>query len=175
MFANAPTGRELDIYHRTTPKSRLRGIAVTDVSVYYFMRYSGSGDKELLSERRATLEAIKYRRGEAIIQSQRVVDHTEVDGNGFLIGGASDPSHPELWPQIRSLESRAKSRDGEALQLVEGAEGDRKQMLHRESLELRNQARVLRAQADRIKADNLRNRDSAQGSISYWPPGPLVG
>ena len=124
---------------------------MTDVSVYYFMRHGGLGDKELLSKRRATLETIKYR-GEAVMQSRRVVDHTEVDGNGFLIGGASDASHPELWPEIRSLETRAKSRDDEALKIAEhaeGAQGDRRRMLQRESLELRNQARVLRARAER--------------------------
>src|ERR1700678_2645258 len=114
---------------------------MTDVSVYYFIRYSGPGRNELLSERRASLETIKGR-GKAVMQSQRVVDHTEVDGNGFLIGGAGDESHPELWSQIRSLESRAKSRDVEALKIVVGAESDRGQMLHQESLELRNQARI---------------------------------
>src|SRR5277367_85783 len=108
---------------------------MADVSVYYFMRHGGPGGKELLSvlsERRATLETIKDR-GKAVMKSQRVVDHTEVDGNGFLIGGASDESHPELWSQIRSLEARAKSRDREALKIVGGAESGRSQMLRAES------------------------------------------
>jgi hypothetical protein len=143
---------------------------MADVSVYYFMRHGGPGGKELLSKRRAILETIRDK-GEAVMQSRRIVDHTEVDGNGFLIGGAGDESHPvrELWPQIRSLELRAKSRDGEVLKILEGAESDRKQMLHLESLELRNQARVLKTRIDRIRADDLRNQDSAQESISYWP------
>ena len=128
---------------------------MTDVSVYYFMRYSGPGRNELLSERRATLETIKGR-GKAVMQSQRVVDHTEVDGNGFLIGGASDESHPELWSQIRSLEARAKSRDREALKIVEGAESGRRQMLLGESLALRNQIR-------------------AADDAGYWPPRPQIG
>lgn len=147
---------------------------MTDVSVYYFLRRGGPGGKELLSKRRATLEAIKFR-GEAVISTLRVVDHTEVDGNGFLIGGASDQFRPELWPQIRSLESRAKSRDREALQLMEGAAGDRKLMLQRESLELRNQARVLRARVDRMSADKLCEQDRVQDSSSHWPPRPQVG
>ena len=140
---------------------------MTDVFVYYFMRRSGPGGKELLSKRRATLETIKDR-GEAVMQSRRIVDHTEVDGNGFVIGGASDESHPVdgLWPQIRSLEFRARSRDREALKIVDGAECARRQMLHLESLELRNRARILRARVDRIKADNLRNQDRTQESIS---------
>lgn len=142
---------------------------MTDVSVYYFMRHGVPGDEELLSQRRATLEAIKFR-GEAVMQSRRVVDHTEVDGNGFLIGGASDKAHPELWPQIRSLELRAKSRDDDALGIEGSAASERRQMLHRESLELRAEARILRARADGIKADKQPRRDSVQGPNSYWPP-----
>lgn len=115
---------------------------MTDVFVYYFIRRGGPDGKEFLSNRRATLEAIKDK-GEAVMQSRRIVDHTEVDSNGFLIGGASDEPHPadELWPRIRSLESRAKSRDNEALKIVEG---DRKTALLLESLALRNEARALR-------------------------------
>jgi hypothetical protein len=145
---------------------------MTDVSVYYFVRHSVSGGKELLSKRRATLETIKGR-GAAVLRSRRVVDHTEVDGNGFLIGGDSDESHPlELWPQIRSLELRAESRDGEALKIVEGAESDRMQTLHRESIELRDQARILRIRVDQIKADKSRNRGGTHASMSYRPPRP---
>ena len=143
---------------------------MTDVSVYHFTRHRGPGGKELLSKRRATLEAIKGR-GEAVMQSRLIVDHTEVDGNGFLIGGASGESHSveELWPQIRSLELRAKSRDGEALKITEGTAGDRKQMLQRESRELRNRARILKNRIDRIKAHNLRDQAHALGSKGYWP------
>jgi hypothetical protein len=147
---------------------------MSDVSVYYFMRHGGRGGKELLSERRATLETIKDR-GTAVMQSQRVVDHTEVDGNGFLIGGASDESHPELWSQIRSLEARAKSRDREALKIVEDAASGRRQMLQAESLALRNQARLLKARVDRMRADKPRNQGPAQGPIGYWPPRPQIG
>ena len=147
---------------------------MTDVSVYYFVRHGGPAGKELLSERRATLETIKGR-GEAVMHSQRVVDHTEVDGNGFLIGGAGDESHPELWSQIRSLEARAKSRDREALKIVAGVESDRRQMLHRESLELRNQARILTTRVGRMKPDKLRNQIRAEDYVDYWPPRPQIG
>jgi hypothetical protein len=100
-----------------------------------------------------------------------------VDGNGFVIGGASNESHSldELWPQIRSLELRAKSRDGEALKIVEGADDARKQTLYLESLELRNQAGILKTRVDRIKADHLRNQDRAQEPISYWAPRADLG
>lgn len=139
---------------------------MTDVCVYYFLRHGGPGDKPLLSKRRATLETIEGR-GEVVMRSRRIVDHTEVDGNGFLIGGAGEESKPELWSQIRSLESRAKSRDDEALKILEGSEGARRQILHEESLELRNQARIL--------ADKVRNQNSAQVSIGYWPPRTQFG
>jgi hypothetical protein len=126
---------------------------MTDVFVYYFMRHGGPGGKELLSKRRATLKTIQGK-GEAVMQSRQIVDATEVDGNGFVIGGASDGPHAldELWPQIRSLELRAKSRDCEALKIVEGAEGERKQLLHLESIELRNQARILKTRVERTNA-----------------------
>jgi hypothetical protein len=148
---------------------------MTDVSVYYFMRRNGAGDKELLSKRRATLETIKDR-GKPVMQSLRIVDHTEIDRNGFLIGGTSDESHPidELWPQIRSLELRAESRDAEALKIVDGAESERKQTLHCESLELRNQARTLKSRIDGIKADKRDGQDCTQAPISYWPPRPQI-
>jgi hypothetical protein len=148
---------------------------MTDVFVYYFMRRSVSGGEESLSKRRATLETIQGK-GEAVMQSQHIVDHTEVDGNGFVIGGASNESHrvDELWPQIRSLELRAKSRDGEALKIVEGTESARKQILQLESLELRNQALILKTRVDCIKADNLHNQDREQEPINYWAP-PQTG
>src|ERR1700720_2935610 len=108
---------------------------MSDVYVYHFKRRGPVGEN-ILSERRATLETIKGK-GEAVMESQIVVDHTEVDGNGFLIGGVGNESHPmdELWAQIRSLERRAHSRDSEALTLDPSAEGQRIYMLRLESRE----------------------------------------
>jgi len=117
---------------------------MTDVYVYYFKRIRGRAGKNVLSKRRATLEAIQAI-GDPVMESQVVVDHSEVDANGFLIGGADDESHPlqELWAQIRSLKLRAESRDREALTLDESTEGRRKYMLNLESRELRKQAQQL--------------------------------
>ena len=114
---------------------------MTDKYVYYFIRSGESAGQRILSKRRATLEAIADK-GEAVMESQMVVDHTEVDGNGFLIGGVSNDAEPldELWTQIRSLERRANSRDAEALTMSESADGARKYMLSLESRELRAQA-----------------------------------
>jgi hypothetical protein len=118
------------------------------------MRRGGPSGAEFLSKRRATLETIRGR-GEPVMESRLVVDHTEVDANGFLTGRASDDSHPvdELWALTRSLESRASSRDREALELDDGTDGDQKNILRAESRELREQARGLRKRLAAIKAD----------------------
>ena len=123
----------------------------------------GPAGENILSKRRATLETINGK-GEAIMESQIVVDHTEVDGNGFLIGGVGPESHPmdELWAQIWSLERRANSRDSEALELDESTEGNRRYMLRLESRELRKQAQRLRKQRTDSMAGELGNRIDAQ-------------
>jgi hypothetical protein len=142
---------------------------VTDLYVYYFMRYGGPAREQLLSKRRATLEAIKGRGGEAVMESQIVVDHTEVDGNGFLIGGVGNALHPmdELWAQIRSLERRANSRDSEALALSEIGDGQRIYLLQLESRELRNQAQRLKKQRVDSMAGELGNRSDAQDFVPF--------
>jgi hypothetical protein len=118
---------------------------MTDLYVYYFLRSRETTGQMSRSRRRATLETIKNM-GEPVMESQIVVDHTEVDDNGFLIDGVDDELHPmeERWAQIRSLERRAHSRDCEAQQLSESTDGSRKYMLSLESRELRNQAKTLR-------------------------------
>jgi hypothetical protein len=135
---------------------------VTDVYVYYFMRRGPAGEN-ILSKRRATIETIKGK-GEAVMESQIVADHTEVDGNGFLIGGTGGESHPmdELWAEIRSLERRANSRDREALTLNESGEGDRIYLLRLESRELRNQAERLRKHRTDLMAGEIGNRIDAR-------------
>jgi hypothetical protein len=136
-----------------------KGPLMTDMYVYHFMRCRGSAGDEILSKRRATLETIKGK-GEAVMESQIVVDHREVDDNGFVIGGISDGSRPidELWTQIRSLELRAKSRDSDALRLSEATEGAAKYMLRLESRELRNQAKRLKNQLG----------DTMSGEFGNW-------
>jgi hypothetical protein len=147
---------------------------MSDVYVYHFMRRGPAGEN-MLSKRRATLETIKGK-GEAVMETQIVVDHTEVDGNGFLIGGIDNESNPmdELWPQIRSLERRANSRDREALTLNESGEGARIYLLRLESRELRNQAQTLRQhRADSI-AGELGNRINSQIFVQFGG-GPTTG
>jgi hypothetical protein len=140
---------------------------MTDMYVYYFMRRGPAGEN-ILSKRPATLETIKDK-GEAVMESQTVVDHTEVDGNGFLIGGIGSESHPkdELWAQIRSLERRAISRDSEALTLNESGEGDRIYLLRLESRELRKQAERLKRQHADSMAGRLGNGIDTQVFVQF--------
>ncbi|MHB8475702.1 MAG: hypothetical protein ACYDBZ_05380 [Steroidobacteraceae bacterium] len=135
---------------------------MTDVYVYYFLRSHGPAGEKSLSHRRATLETIKDM-GEPVMESQIVVDHTEVDGNGFLMAGLDNESQPEdeSWAQIRSLERRAHSRDCEALLLNEGTDGARKYLLSLESRELRGQAKQLRKQRAEALAGELGDRIDA--------------
>jgi hypothetical protein len=145
---------------------------MTDVYVYYFLRSHGPTGEKSLSKRRATLATIAPMGGEPVMESQIVVDHTEVDGNGFLIGGDDNESHPtdESWAQIRSLERRAHSRDCEALLLNEGTDGARKYMLRLESRELRSQAKKLRNHRAELLAGTLGDRIDAQGFANLGSP-----
>jgi hypothetical protein len=135
---------------------------MSDVYVYHFMRRGLAGEN-ILSRRWATLETINGK-GEAVMESQIVVDHTEVDGNGYLIGRSGNESHPmdELWAQIRSLERRANSRDSEALTLNESGDGARIYLLRLESRELRKQAQTLRKQRVDSMAGEFGNRIDSQ-------------
>jgi hypothetical protein len=146
---------------------------MTDVYVYHFIRRGPAGEN-ILSKRWATLEAINGK-GEAVMESQIVVDHTEVDGNGFTIGGGGSESHPmdELWAQIRSLERRANSRDREALTLNESGDGARIYLLRVESRELRNQAQRLRKQRVDSMSGERGNWIDSQVLVQFG--GPTTG
>ncbi len=128
---------------------------MSDVYVYYFMRTDGAGGAKL-SMQAATLEAIKGK-GEAIMESQTVVDHTELDGNGFLLArdGSGSYAVNDLSAQIRSIELRAVSRDSEALALDEGTDGKDKYMLSLESRELRGQAKRLKLERADLVAEEV--------------------
>jgi hypothetical protein len=141
---------------------------MTDMYVYYFMRPRGPAGALILSKRRATLEAIKGM-GEAVMESQMVVDHREVDDNGFVIGGTRTESDPtnECWSQIRSLELRANSRDDDAQKLEERSEGALKYMLQLESRELRCQAQRLKMQLAGAMSRERENAGSAQNFIKF--------
>jgi hypothetical protein len=132
---------------------------MTDMYVYRFAGPEGSGGKDTVFTRAATLEAIKGR-GEPLMESQLVVDHSELDADGFLLRfGISTNAIDNLWSEIRSLGLRADSRDTEACKLNESTEGQRKYMLRLESRELRGQARKLKAERIQLLTEKFQ-RDS---------------
>jgi hypothetical protein len=135
---------------------------MTDKYVYRFTGPFGPGGEIAVSARAATLEVIRGR-GEPVMESQIVVDHTELDCDGFLVRFGIDTNPIDsLWSLIRSLKLRAESRDVEALQLNEETDGGRKYLLHMESQELRRQAERLKAQRIALLTAKFRGHDSIE-------------
>lgn len=54
------------------------------VEIYYFMLRDSKAGENRRSPRPATLEAIQRRGGKAILETRRVVDSTDLDGNEDL-------------------------------------------------------------------------------------------
>ena len=126
---------------------------MADAYVYYFAEWKGPFGDNTLCARPATLAAIKGR-GEAIMESQIVVDSSELDEHGFLIAGTHGDSLAvdALTAQIRSVELRAAARDKAALNMNDTTDGREKYMLALESRELRKQAlKLARERAEAIQ------------------------
>jgi hypothetical protein len=138
---------------------------MSDVFVYYFIGWDGTAGENTRSWRAATLEAIKGR-GEPIMESQMVVDHSELDGSGFLIAsvGHSSFAVTGLMAQIKSLELRAASRDREAAADSSVDERDT-YMLLLESRVLREQARKLKLELSEL----IENEIDASRGAPYQP------
>jgi len=136
-----------------------------DVYVYYFRTSNGPNGNRILSTRLATLEAIKDR-GEPVMESQMVVDHTELDEDGFLVVtfGNNSVAIEDLTAQVRSLEARAHSRDNQALASADGIE---QYMLSLESRELRKQARHLKRRRAEIIARELPDHTDTTNSLQF--------
>ncbi len=131
---------------------------MTDVYVYLFTISNSPTGDNAISARPATLEAIKGK-GWPIMESQLVVDQTELDGDGFLLSvrGNGSLAVNELSAEIRSVELRAVSRDREALMLNDSTEGQDKYMLSLESRELRKQGRRLTSQRTEAMNNEVHN------------------
>jgi hypothetical protein len=142
---------------------------MSDVYVYYFTEWYGPAAENIHSIRPATLAAIKGRGGEPVMESQIVVDHTELDSNGFFMARISNDSYAvnELSAQIRSTELRAASRDSEALRLNDGIEGKDKYMLSLESRELRKQVRKLNDRRAELIAGDLSRRSDTKDFLRF--------
>ena len=134
---------------------------MTDAYVYFFTMSTGAAGENAISQLPATLEVINGR-GRPIMESQLVVDRTELDADGFLkaVAGNDSSAVKELTAAIRSMELRAVSRDHEALALNDSTEGQDKYMLSLESRELRKQGRKLTNQ--RNDTVDRETRDSQQ-------------
>jgi hypothetical protein len=132
---------------------------MSDVYIYHFITPAGPDGESRMSARPATLDAIKSR-GTPIMESQTVVDHSEVDADGFLMATAANdsPALNDYAAQIASLHARAASRDGEAIANGNGAD---QYMLSLESRELRKQARILNIERAELAASEARNRPNA--------------
>ncbi len=57
---------------------------MSDVEVYYFMGWDQMQGDNLRSKRPATRQAIEVRGGTALPETMRIVDSSELDGDGFL-------------------------------------------------------------------------------------------
>jgi hypothetical protein len=136
-----------------------------DVYLYHFIASNSPDGDKLLSVRPATLEAIKGR-GEPVMESQIVVDHTELDAEGFLAAAAGSDSHKinDIAAQIWSLEVRAASRDSEAIASADEIE---KYMLSLESRELRKQAALLKSQRTKLMPGEFGCRTDAKDFIHF--------
>jgi uncharacterized protein YacL (UPF0231 family) len=100
------------------------------------------------------------------MESQMVVDHTELDDSGFhIVADGVDSVVKELNDQIRSVELRAASRDSEAEKLNEATDGKDKYMLSLESRELRLQARRLAAQRAEAINEDMQPSAAAMQSV----------
>jgi hypothetical protein len=142
---------------------------MSDVYVYYFTEWYGPAAETMLSIRPATLAAIKGRGGEPVMESQIVVDHSELDSTGFFVAHIGNESHAvnALSAQIRSAELRAASRDSEALQMNDPAEGKGKYMLSLESRELRKEARRLNARRTELMAGEMSQCADTQDFVQF--------
>jgi len=124
---------------------------MTDAYVYRFKELSGMGNGGLDDNRRATLDTLKGK-GEPVMESQTIVDQSELDQDGFFASnsGNESPSVDNVTAEIKSLGLRSKSRDFEARDLVDLCDGQRKYMLQLESRELVKQAKHLSNQLDEM-------------------------
>ena len=122
-----------------------------DAYVYRFKGLDGIGDEGLGDSRRATLDTLKGR-GDPVMESQTIVDHSELDTEGFFASnsGNESPSVDNVTAEIKSLGLRSKSRDSEARDLLENDDGQRKYMLQLESRELVKQAKRLSNQLEEM-------------------------
>jgi hypothetical protein len=124
---------------------------MTDAYVYRFKGLNGMGNEGPDANRRATLDTLKGK-GDPVMESQIIVDQSELDPEGFFVSNSHDESQSvdNVTAEIKSLGLRSQSRDFEARDLVENSDGQRKYMLQLESRELIKQAKRLSNQLEQM-------------------------
>jgi hypothetical protein len=128
---------------------------VGDVYVYHFFPIAVGGAPASRSLLAATLPAIE-KMGRPILESQIVVDESEIDGEGLLIPsvGFTPKKVTILNAQIKSLELRAASRDRQVQSMDPVSDSAAMYMLRLESRHLRLQAKKLLIERSEFLAGN---------------------
>jgi hypothetical protein len=124
---------------------------MTDAYVYRFKGLNSMDNEGPDDNRRATLDTLKGM-GDPVMESQTIVDQSELDQEGFFASNSSNESLSvdNVTAEIKSLGLRSKSRDFEARDLVDLCDGQRKYMLQLESRELVKQAKRLTSQLEEM-------------------------
>jgi hypothetical protein len=135
----------------------------SDMYLYVFVWSNSQNGEKMISERPATLEAIKRNGGEPIMASQVVVDQTQVGADGFLVANADGDA---FAAQISAMEARAASRDKRAIASADEIE---KYMLALESRELLKQARALKRPHTEVMAAELDCATDARDFVHFGP------
>lgn len=140
-----------------------------DAYVYRFKGLNGTNGEGPNDNRRATLDTLKGR-GDPVMESQTIVDQSELDPDGFFASTSDDESQSvdNVMAEIKSLGLRSKSRDFEARDLVENSDGQRKYMLQLESRELVKQAKRLSSQLEKM-ATHMLGSENTPDVTSHSP------
>jgi hypothetical protein len=140
---------------------------VGDIYVYHFVPFAIEGSVNSRSSFAATLATIE-KLGSAIMDSQIVVDASQINADGFLIPALGFGSHEltTLSAKIKTLELRAAARDHQAQAMSPKSDDAAIYMLSLESRHLRQKARRLMIE----RADLLASEaDHISMASSFFP------
>jgi hypothetical protein len=139
---------------------------MADVYVYHFIPFRVVGLPRVPSTRLATLSVINGI-GEPIMESQAVVDSSELDSEGFLTPAADfcTSEISALTAKIRSLELRAASRDHLAQSTRSDLSDKDVYMLTLESRHLRAEARQLAIHRANLLAEEAGHISARRASV----------
>jgi hypothetical protein len=143
--------RRSTIYNQAFILEEAKEYSMTDAYVYRFTVMNGAGNEIPADHRRATLDTLKGK-GDPVMESQTIVDQSELDPEGFFASNSDDEAQSvdNVTAEIKSLGLRSQSRDFEARDLVDNSDGQRKYMLQLESRELVKQAKRLSNQLEEM-------------------------